>query len=86
MSKEIMIAIDVESGHARAIHDDGFDFAALGGMRIERAGHVEFSNERGAWEVSAPDGSPVAGGFPTRSAALDHERAWVHARLTKGEA
>ena len=65
------------SGAVCCIYAEDLDLQRLGRLLIERASHVEPTAD-GQWtaDLSPVDG-PVLGPYPSRSAALDAEHAWL---------
>ena len=65
------------SGAVAALYSEAIDLAALGTLVIRRASHVE-PDARGGWSADlSPVAGPVLGPFPSRSAALAAEVAWL---------
>ena len=65
------------SGVVRCIYAEDLDLQRLGRLSIERASHVE-STADGQWMADLfPVDGPVLGAYPSRSAALDAEHAWL---------
>jgi hypothetical protein len=72
----LVIAAD---GTARCLYGEAIDLAALGQPAITRASHVE-PDAAGRWLADlSPVSGPALGPFPTRSAALAAEAAWLEA-------
>ncbi len=69
---ELVIAPD---GTVTTLYHELFDLAALGRLSIARASQVE-PDAHGQWTAQILDG-PLLGPFPTRSAALAAEVAWL---------
>src|SRR5436190_18374473 len=65
------------TGGLRCIYDEAFDLAALGGLTIRRASHVEPDDQGRWWADLAPVGGPKLGAFDRRSEALAAERTWL---------
>ena len=66
-------------GIARCVYAEDLDFAALGGVEVRRASHVE-PDEEGCWRADlSPVSGPVLGPFGRRSEALAAEVAWLAA-------
>jgi hypothetical protein len=82
MAVEIIIG---PSGDAAGLYDEAFDFTTLGQVQIRRAGFVEPDPQSCWWADLAPAGGVKLGPFPTRSAALAAEVAWLsrHALLAQ---
>lgn len=78
----ITLAISPDGATVRAIYDDAAVplFDAIGTHRaVCRASHVEPTPDGRAWTADMqPSGGPILGPYPTRAAALDAERAWLH--------
>jgi hypothetical protein len=66
-------------GGVRCVYAEAIDLAALGGLAIRRASHVEPDGEGRWWSDLSPVGGPVLGPFPTRTPALEAEHAWLEA-------
>ncbi|MCC9608557.1 hypothetical protein LOC68_09670 [Blastopirellula sp. JC732] len=64
-------------GSTNCIYGEFVDLRALGKLAIARGSHVEPTAD-GQWtaDMSPVDG-PILGPFPSRSEALDAERAWL---------
>ncbi len=62
-------------GTVTTLYHELLDLAALGRLSIARASHVE-PDATGQWSAQILEG-PVLGPFPTRSAALTAEVAWL---------
>jgi hypothetical protein len=68
----------------RCLYDESLDLAALGQLSIARASPVEPTAE-GQWTADlSPVMGPTLGPFPSRSAALAAEAAWLESRLAHG--
>ena len=66
-------------GCVRTIYDETLDLSLLGQVSIARGSHVE-PDEQGQWFADlSPVAGPRLGPFPTRSAALLAEQAWLEA-------
>ena len=65
------------SGTVRCIYTESLNLASLGSLQVERASHVEPTDD-GSWtaDMSPVDG-PLLGPFAMRSAALEAERTWL---------
>lgn len=65
------------SGAARCVYDEALPLASLGALTIQRASHVEPS-EDGQWMADlTPVDGPILGPFDCRSEALAAEVAWL---------
>jgi hypothetical protein len=64
-------------GSARTLYDEAIDLAALGGLSIRRASHVEPDDSGRWWADLAPVGGPRLGPFDRRSDALIAEHGWL---------
>ncbi len=72
------LRIDARGG-VHCLYDESIDLPALGALTISRGSHVE-PTATGQWSVDlSPVNGPVLGPFPTRSAALVAEVAWLNA-------
>ena len=69
------------SGRIEGIYSDDIAPALGRGIKVERAGHVEYDNVEKGWTVSFPDESRVLGTFETRGQALNAEVVEVLRRL-----
>ena len=70
----LVIAAD---GTARCLYGEIIDLAELGQPAITRASHVE-PDADGRWLADlSPVSGPMLGPYPTRSAALAAEAAWL---------
>ena len=64
-------------GSVRCIYGELIDLSVLGTLQIRRASFVEPALD-GRWQADlSPSGGPVLGPFPSRSAALAAEIAWL---------
>jgi hypothetical protein len=71
-------------GTVRCLYDESLDLASLGQLSIERASHVEPTLD-GQWTADlSPVSGLILGPFPTRSAALAAEVAWLESRMASG--
>jgi hypothetical protein len=71
-------------GIVRCVYAEAIDLSALGTPSIRRASHVE-PDEHGRWWADlSPVGEPVLGPFPSRTPALDAERAWLDEHWLSG--
>lgn len=70
------------TGTVTTLYHELLDLAALGRLSIARASHVE-PDATGQWSAQILEG-PVLGPFPTRSAALAAEVAWLTAHRLRG--
>ena len=78
--KEIIISFD-KNGDALSIYSDAIDLNELGKTKIERASHVEPTDE-GLWTADmSPVNGPVLGPFKTRTEALDTEVKWLEEHI-----
>jgi hypothetical protein len=76
MSKQIILTFN-EDGTSTSIYDEAIDFHELGKVSIQRASHVE-PTEDGQWTADmSPVGGPVLGPFELRSVALEEEVKWL---------
>ncbi len=74
-----MQLIITAGGNARCIYGEAIPLSELGSLTIRRASHVEPTSD-GMWLADlSPVAGPVLGPFPSRSAALDAEVAWLKA-------
>ena len=74
MTSELLID---PAGGVRCVYDEAIDLAVLGPLTIRRGSHVEPLPD-GRWTADlTPVDGPVLGPFPTRSAALAAELAWL---------
>src|SRR3954471_2104884 len=64
-------------GTVRCLYGEAIDLAALGGLVIRRASHVEPDGGGRWWADLAPVGGPRLGPFDRRSAALTAEVWWL---------
>ena len=65
------------TGGLRCLHDDAFDWSALGPRTIRRASHVE-PDMTGDWFADlAPVGGPLLGPYRLRGDALAAEVVWL---------
>ncbi len=65
------------NGDARCVYDEAIDLSQLGRPTIQRGSHVE-PTPAGQWTADlSPVNGPVLGPFPTRTAALAAEVAWL---------
>ena len=72
----MQLLIDVQ-GVARCVYEELIDLAAIGSLSIQRASHVE-PTEDGQWQADlSAVGGPVLGPFFLRSLALEAERSWL---------
>ena len=64
-------------GEARCIYGEEIDLRSLGTLTIQRASHVEPSDD-GRWLTDlSPVGGPVLGPFDVRTVALSAEVSWL---------
>ena len=70
-----MVLVVAPDGTFTTLYHELFDLAALGRVSIARASQVE-PDAHGQWTAQLRDG-PRLGPFPTRSAALAAEVAWL---------
>ena len=68
-------------GSAQAVYNEAIDLGDLGHVQIERASHVEPTDDAEWTADLAPVGGPVLGPFPLRSEALNAEIAWLDSWL-----
>ena len=68
----------IESGGTvRCVYDEALPLAALGQVTIQRASHVEPTDD-GQWTADlTPVAGPLLGPFRQRSEALAAERCWL---------
>ena len=65
-------------GVVRCLYEEAFPIAALGGLHITRASHVE-PDSTGQWYADLePVDGPRLGPFERRSQALTAEREWLN--------
>lgn len=65
-------------GEVRCLYGEELDLRELGQLTIQRASHVE-STEDGLWVADlSPVGAVRLGPFPQRSEALAAERDWLN--------
>lgn len=73
---ETILHVDTD-GNITTIYNEALDLGALGRVRIERASHVE-PTDNAEWNADlAPVGGPVLGPFTHRSEALEAEIDWL---------
>ncbi|MBI3864896.1 MAG: hypothetical protein HY290_23720 [Planctomycetia bacterium] len=66
-------------GTVHCVYGEQIDLTAFGKLQIRRASFVEPTSD-GRWQADlSPSGGPVLGPFPSRSAALQAELAWLEA-------
>ena len=65
------------NGAAKCLYGEDLDLNALGQLAIQRASHVEPTNDAQWTADLSPVNGPVLGPFPNRSAALEAEREWL---------
>lgn len=72
------------NGSAQCLYGEEINLAALGGLDIKRASHVEPDEKNpGEWIADlAPVGGPLFTGFKTRAAALVAEANWLNQQMT----
>ena len=71
------------SGRIQCIYDESLDLSRLGRLRIQRASHVE-PTEDGQWTADlSPVGGPCLGPFAARSEALAAEVRWLTLHLAR---
>ncbi len=63
-------------GTVTTLYDERLDLQALGSLTLTRASHVD-PDSQGQWWAQLIQG-PTLGPFPTRSAALAAEVAWLN--------
>lgn len=64
-------------GNSRCLYGEFIDLRALGKLAIARGSFVEPSAD-GQWTADlSPVNGPMLGPFPSRSEALEAERAWL---------
>jgi hypothetical protein len=78
-----VILIIGREGDVRCLYTEAVELAALGSLAIQRASHVEPDDQGQWWASLAPVAGPKLGPFPRRSVALEAERQWLEAYLTK---
>jgi hypothetical protein len=72
-----MMIVITANGTARCLYSETIDLAELGQPAIRRASYVE-TDAAGRWHADlSPVSGPTLGPFPTRSAALTAEAAWL---------
>jgi hypothetical protein len=78
MKRSIDIIIS-KSGQIRFIYnDDLLSLAGLGTATIQRASHVEPSEDGSGWKADmSPVNGPMLGPYTTRAEALEHEVDWL---------
>ena len=65
------------NGAVRCIYGEELNLNTLGRLSVQRASHVEPTND-GQWTADlAPVGGPLLGPFSSRSQALAAEIAWL---------
>jgi len=72
------------AGTVRCVYAEAIDLSALGTPSIRRASHVEPDEQGRWWADLAPVGGPRLGPFPSRTPALDAERAWLDEHWLSG--
>jgi hypothetical protein len=70
-------------GTITTIYSEAIDLAALGAVQIERASHVEPTDDARWTADLAPVGGPVLGPFARRSEALAAEIEWLDRWLSQ---
>jgi hypothetical protein len=65
------------------LYSEAVDLASLGALSIRRASHVEPNDQGEWWADLAPMHGPKLGPYSTRSGALDAERDWLEAFLSR---
>jgi hypothetical protein len=78
-----VIFIITPEGDIRCLYAEAVDLTSLGSLSIRRASHVEPDDGGQWWANLAPVDGPRLGPFPRRSAALEAERQWLEAYLTR---
>ena len=70
-------------GRIDCIYDETLDLSQLGRLQIQRASHVE-PTEDGRWTADlSPVGGPLLGPFAARSEALAAELCWLNLHLAR---
>jgi len=64
-----------------SVYTDKLAFSKLGPLKVTRASHVEFDEQRQGWTVTLADSTQLPGIWPDREAALALEKEVVNARL-----
>ena len=72
-----MVLVVSPRGVVVCLYAEALDLAALGGVTITRASHVEPDAWGQWWADLAPAGGPVLGPFGRRSEALAAECVWL---------
>jgi hypothetical protein len=72
------------TGTVRCVYAEAIDLSALGAPSIRRASHVEPDESGQWWADLSPVGGPMLGPFPSRTPALDDERAWLEEHWLSG--
>lgn len=74
MSKAIALQI-TKAGGIQMLQDDAVDLREFGPVKVFRASHVEFSEEKQTWFVqSAKTGEVLRDDFQTRAEAIEWEK------------
>jgi hypothetical protein len=72
------------TGTVRCVYAEAIDLSALGTPLIRRASHVEPDKGGQWWADLCPVRGPRLGPFPSRTPALEAERAWLEAHWLSG--
>jgi len=78
---QAILHIEID-GSITTIYNEAFDLNTLGRVQIERASHVEPTDDAQWTADLAPVGGPVLGPFKHRSEALEAEVNWLEDWLT----
>jgi hypothetical protein len=81
MSNDILIVVSEDGSRSVSIYDDDLDFGHFGEYRIERASHVEWSEEHGFYADLTPSGGPLLTGFKKYRDAVEAELRWLDEHL-----
>ena len=74
ITMDLVIAVN---GTARCVYGEAIDLAALGGIEVRRASHVETDVGGAWWADLSPVAGPRLGPYPRRSDALAAEGTWL---------
>jgi hypothetical protein len=76
-----MQLVVARGGVVRCLYTEVIDLAALGGLSIQRASHVEPDDDGQWWADLSPVNGPRLGPYTCRSQALAAEQGWLECNL-----